>query len=49
MTPEQKIKWAIIAKSGLVHVTDEDNIDEAYEEYEDELLDTLYEFREGEV
>lgn len=57
MTPEQKIKWAI-----LVQLSDyedcaalkdynitEENVDDLYDEYSDCVWDILYEFREGQV
>jgi hypothetical protein len=56
MTPQQKIKWAIITKASdsddtftQIEEITADNIDEIYEEFEDQLYDYLYEFREGEV
>ena len=55
MTPEQKIKWAIIMQVYTNEpqlkqeiITDE-NIDDLYDELEDYVGDVIDEFREGEV
>lgn len=56
MTPENKIKWAIIAQYEQsekdiirsVHLTEEE-VEELWEEHSDEIYDYKYEFREGQV
>lgn len=56
MTPENKIKWAIIAQYEQcekdiirsVHLTEEE-VEELWDEYSDDIYDYKYEFREGEV
>ena len=53
MTPTQKLKWAILVAcedyNDLAQGVTEENIDDIYEENEDLIYDTYYEFREGKV
>ena len=54
MTPEQKIKHTILVEHGTdlsskyPEITEE-NIDSIFEDFEDELQDDIYLFREGDV
>lgn len=56
MKPEFKIKYCILAQYWRVEKDEEisptltqDEVEELWDEYSDELYDYLYEFREGEV
>ena len=56
MSPEHKIKYSILAQYWRVEQDEEISpnltqlrVEELWEEYEEELYDYIYEFREGEV